>query len=327
MSKKANPTMIGLFILGGLALGVAGIFLFSSTRWFTRTSHCILYFDGSLAGLNPGAPVKYRGVTVGSVRKVMIRFNQATNDYQMPVLIEVREDLVRDRLGDPLEFNLREFFQRGLEQGLRGSLQSESLVTGLLYLELERRPEVKAVYHQLKPIYTEIPTMPTDVQQLFNKLARLDFQGITDKLSAILDKLDADLSQIHVREISQGLTNILASVNQLVKSPSITNSLTSVQRTVDEFGALSAKIRGRVDPLADDVSATLKQTQQTLAELREGVQDLRDAVAPDASLRQALTQALQQIGDAARSLAVLSDFLTRNPNALLTGRKRPEPSK
>ena len=58
MSKKINPTSIGLFIVIGVALGVSGVLLFSSFKLFSRTRDLILYFDDSLNGLNEGAPVK-----------------------------------------------------------------------------------------------------------------------------------------------------------------------------------------------------------------------------------------------------------------------------
>src|SRR5580765_7049217 len=103
MSKKANPTYIGLFIVAGLALGVCALVIFSSSRLFTRTREFILYFSDSLNGLNEGAPVKYRGVTIGSVKKVMIHYNQATNDYAMPVLIELQENLLRERMAEQAE--------------------------------------------------------------------------------------------------------------------------------------------------------------------------------------------------------------------------------
>ena len=103
MSKKINTTSIGLFIVTGLALGVIGLLLFSSSKLFTKTRDVIVYFDDSLNGLNEGAPVKYRGVTIGSVKRVMVRYNQATNDYAMPVILELQEELLRERLGEPAE--------------------------------------------------------------------------------------------------------------------------------------------------------------------------------------------------------------------------------
>ena len=100
MSKKINTTSIGLFIVTGLALGVTGLLLFSSSKMFSKTRDLIVYFDESLNGLHEGAPVKFRGVTVGSVKRVMAQFNQATNDNAMPVIIEIEDQLVRQRLGD-----------------------------------------------------------------------------------------------------------------------------------------------------------------------------------------------------------------------------------
>src|SRR5512136_2942614 len=137
MSQKPNPTSIGLFIVIGSALGVTGLLLFSSSKLFTQTRECIVYFNESLNGLNDGAPVKYRGVTVGSVKCVMVRFNQATNDYAMPVIIEIQEKLLRERLGDASPELLTERMTgERIKAGLRASLQTESLVTGVLYVDV-----------------------------------------------------------------------------------------------------------------------------------------------------------------------------------------------
>ena len=68
MSKKVNTTAIGLFIVTGVTLGVAGLLIFSSSKFFSKTREIIVYFDDSLNGLNEGAPVKFRGVTIGTLR-------------------------------------------------------------------------------------------------------------------------------------------------------------------------------------------------------------------------------------------------------------------
>ena len=134
MSQKPNPVSIGLFIVIGVALGVTGLLLFSSSKLFTKTLDCVIYFDQSLNGLNVGAPVKIRGVTIGSVKRVMVRFNQATNDYAMPVIIELEEKLINERLGEPLtaftgtslEERVKQWHARvfaGREPGHRGPLR------------------------------------------------------------------------------------------------------------------------------------------------------------------------------------------------------------
>ncbi len=97
MSKKANPTTIGLFFVAGLVLSVAGLLIFSSRSLFHPQQKSILYFNTSLKGLNPGAPVKIRGVTVGSVVEILIRHNQATNDFSMPVIIAIDKKLAQTK--------------------------------------------------------------------------------------------------------------------------------------------------------------------------------------------------------------------------------------
>ena len=95
MSKKANPTFVGIFIVLGLALGIVGLIVFSSGKLFSKQHRFILYFNASLKGLNPGAPVKLRGVTIGSVVEVLIAHNQKTNDFAMPVIIEISQNLLQ----------------------------------------------------------------------------------------------------------------------------------------------------------------------------------------------------------------------------------------
>src|SRR5262247_3118194 len=95
MSKKANPTSIGLFLICGLALTVAAVLAFTSRSAFHPRQKEILYFSTSLKGLNPGAPVKFRGVTIGSVVEVLIRHNQSNEDFSMPVIITIDKKVVQ----------------------------------------------------------------------------------------------------------------------------------------------------------------------------------------------------------------------------------------
>jgi hypothetical protein len=87
---------------------------------------------------------------------------------------------------------------------------------------------------------------------------------------------------------------------------------------------LVRRIDGRVDPLADGVTNTLYDAQKTLAGLRVAIRHVSDMLDPDAPLRPDLTQALEELSSAGRSVADLADFLKRNPQVLLTGRKQPK---
>jgi paraquat-inducible protein B len=187
MSKKANPTAIGLFIVIGAALGVAGLLLFSSSKFFSETRDCILYFNDSLNGLNKGAPVKLRGVKIGVVKRVMVRFDQATNDFSMPVIITLDERLIKERMGEPIEVFSETYLAERIKQGLRASLQAESLVTGVLYVDMRSYPDAPPpVFHQVEKRYPEIPTEPTQIQQFFNNLSSLDIKRIETNLNGLI---------------------------------------------------------------------------------------------------------------------------------------------
>ena len=310
----------------GLALGVGGIILFSSWKLFVKHERYILYFDASVKGLSPGAPVRFRGVTVGSVIETLIHHNQAASDTHMPVIIEVSESLVRKKTDQTIDLSDEAAFKEMIKQGMRGVLQSQSLVTGVLYVELDILPNAPLPkFHQVKKEYKEIPTVPTKIQALIEKLADLDFNKALDQLTFTLAKVDTSLDELNVAEISNGLTNLLASMNHLVRSSDLTNSLASLHRTLDEYRLLSEKVRARIDPLADSADGTLKEAQATLVELRQSLQNVRDLLAPQATLRRDLAVMMDEVAEAARSIGALADFLNRNPNALLSGRKRPGP--
>jgi len=325
MSKKANPTAIGLFLVVGLALGVAGLLVFSSRSLFHPQQKGILYFNASLKGLNPGAPVKFRGVTIGSVIEILIRHNQASNDFAMPVVIAIDRKLAQSKSDELLEIGSQSHLDQLIRQGLRGRLDAESLLTGVLYVGLDIVPNAAPpVFHQLKPEYHEIPTVPTDVQQLLANIARLDLRGISEKLDGLLTRLDTSLGQLNVAQINAGVTNLLGAANHLLASPDFTNTVAALHQTVDQAGGLLKRIDGLVDPLASSITNTLSDARTTLAELRVGVRNVSDLLGPDSALRPELIQALEELRRAGNAVADLAEFLERNPNALLTGKKRPK---
>ena len=324
MSQKPNPTSIGLFIVIGVTLGVIGLLLFSSSKMFSRTREIVIYFNDSLNGLKEGAPVKYRGVTIGSVKRVMIFWNQVTNDYAMPVLIELQEDLVKQRVGEPLDVFTDKSLEARIKQGMRASLQAESLVTGVLYIETRINPDAApAVFHQLKPIYKEMPSEPTQVQAMMENLASLDIKGISTNINNLIVRLDAVVQNMRMGEITMGVTNTLASVNRLLASPDITNSLASAKTALDQYRALGEKLNARLDPLTESITNSLGEANRTLAQLRGTADNLRIALRPDSPLQHNLEQLLQQLAGTAESVSALMEFLRQHPNALIAGREVP----
>jgi len=240
-------------------------------------------------------------------------------------VISIDEKLAQSLSDEMLEIGSQAKVKQLISHGLRGRLDTESLVTGVLYVGLDIVPNAPPpVFHQLEPEYHEIPTLPSDVQQLLANLAEFDIRGISEKLNQLLTRLDASLSQLNVAEINAGVTNLLGAANRVITTPELTNAITSFRQTMDQADVLLKRIDGRVDPLVDSVTNTLSDARKTLVDLRADIRNVNDLLGPDSSLRPDLKQALEELSNVGRAVADLAEFLERNPTALLTGKRRPK---
>src|SRR5260221_8187589 len=148
MGKKINPTLIGLFVVGAIAVAVGGVIVFGSGQYFKHTEKFVMFFPGSVNGLSIGAPVKFKGVDIGSVtdiRLVMHRDQDVDQQLTIPVYVEtnpskISVDGTRLEMTDPKNLALL------IEHGLRAQLQSQSLVTGMLFVQIDFFPETEVTY-------------------------------------------------------------------------------------------------------------------------------------------------------------------------------------
>jgi paraquat-inducible protein B len=264
-------------------------------------------------------------VLVGRVVEILIRHNQASNDFSMPVIIAIDKKMAQAKSDEMLRIGDQTNLDGLISQGFRARLDSESLVTGVLYVSLDIVPEApKPIFHQLTNEYLELPTVGSAVQQLLADVSHLDLRGLSEKLSRLAVHLDDSLSQLQLAHINAGVTNLLASANDLVKSPDLTNSFANLRQALSQADSLLKRIDARVDPLADSVTNTLADAQKTFAGLRVAVRNVAELVSPDSAVPPDLKQALEEFSNACRAVAELADFLERNPNTLLTGRKQPK---
>jgi paraquat-inducible protein B len=109
-------------VLGALALAVVAITVFGSGRLFRDTYPFVCYFQGGVHGLNPGAAVKFKGVEVGAVERILLRFEQTAGDVSIPVIVELDAEKM-ERAGLEPE-SVPETIRAAIEQGLRARLES-----------------------------------------------------------------------------------------------------------------------------------------------------------------------------------------------------------
>jgi paraquat-inducible protein B len=314
MSRKANPTLIGAFVVGAVALSVLAVVALGAGRYFHKTYEFVLYFSGSVNGLRAGAPVKFRGVEVGSVKDIRLQLDSSLEVGRIPVIVELDPAKITSRgftssiLSDP------RVFRDAIDRGLRGQLQLESFVTGVLYVALDLFPNTAADLVQQpgsgKYRYWEIPTEPASMEQargavsrILAKLAETDFESLVDSV-----------------------TRAVAAINQLVSSGELRAAIRSSAHVTHQLGdaatsisRLATKLDGQVDSLAADVHLTATEARGAITRVDEVI-SRTDATINDSPMLYQLARTLQEVSAAARSLRLLTSYLERNPRALLTGR-------
>ena len=139
--KRPSATLIGIFVLGALALIVAAILFFGSGAVFKQRFTAVSYFPGSVAGLQIGAPVTFRGVRVGQVKSIGIRIDPDPTHS----IVQVNMELVPEAVQGHGNSGTQEALPALVERGLTAQLVLQSLVTGMLQVDLDFRPGAKAL--------------------------------------------------------------------------------------------------------------------------------------------------------------------------------------
>ena len=189
MKRKANPTLIGTFVVAGIALIAIAIITLAGSNYFTRKERTVMYFSGSVYGLQVGAPVVFRGVRVGSVESIEVSYDRSADAFSIPVVAVLDSDAVRGLDGKHSDADEAELALPALvERGLSAQLSMQSLLTGLLYVDLDLRPERPGDLRGTYLDMTEIPTTATAIQALKNQLEGMDFRKIAEDLSAIAQR-------------------------------------------------------------------------------------------------------------------------------------------
>ena len=329
MNKKISPTLIGAFVVGTASLLVVAVIALGSGRLFRQTREFVLYFDNSVNGLRVGAPVKVKGVEIGSVKDIRLQLEASQEVNKIPVIIEIDLEKLTSRGATAVVAENSESFREAIiKRGLRGQLLIESLVTGLLYVGLDFFPDTPIRLVQQPGghyQYPEIPTTPTSLElaqdavtQLINKIQEIDFKGVAKSL---LDTVEG--------------------VKQLVSSPALKASLASLQQTIPKIdeafvsiqklsvnldgkiGGLTGKLEQTSEATREAMQAaaiTLKQTDGALKAAEAALINVNGVVDQDSPTFYELRRSLREVSSAARSLRLLSNSIERNPRALIFGK-------
>lgn len=321
MSRRANPTVIGGFVLGGAALAVIAAVVFGSGRLFRDTRTFISFFNGSVAGLDVGAPVRFRGIQVGSVTDVLLDLpgvERDGRDLRIAVVYDLDRDLVEARgatvrLDDPFDINAL------IELGVRAELATESLVTGRKYIALDLDPDDPVLLEGLPGApYPEIPTVTTGFERIEEEAYRLIAQLSAVRLDTLVTVATEAFSQIGELAGSSNLQTVMAQ---------LPGTVDRLNTTIVDFQGLLARVDSSLTPMAEGVqrtteqaTATLQQLDSTLVNVGVVMDGVEGVLEPESPLFVQFERAMIDLSDASRALRDLADYLERNPSALIRGR-------
>lgn len=328
MNKKVSPTLIGGFVVGALALVVITVLMFGSGKLFRKTKEFILYFDSTVNGLRVGAPVKFRGVEIGSVKDILLQLDKDIKVGRIPVIIEVDLEKVTSRGGTGGILRDPKMFKAAIDEGIRGQLRTESMVTGVLYIGIDIFQGSPARFVQApgeRHKYQEIPTVPTELQRVE--------ETVTEVLAA--------LQAIDLKGLAHSVTETVNGVNRLVASPELKSTLRSLEHTMPKVDEAIASIRqvavtldGNVKSLSDNLEKTstearqvftqtavaVKHAEEAMREVETTMASVRAVIDPDSPTFYDLTRTLKEVSAAAHSLRSLANYVERNPRALIFGK-------
>jgi paraquat-inducible protein B len=356
MSKPVNKTMIGLFVVGALALVVVAIGVLGSGKFFEKRYKYYMVFEGSVKGLNVGAPVVFRGVKIGSVSAIHMHFNYATK--ALTVLVYAEFDQAQVETSNISEADARLVREEGqyamirefIARGLRAQLEMQSIVTGQLQVALDFYPDKPAVYTGIDKTVQEIPTIPTPLQQLAKKLESLPIDEIVNKLGLALDgitklvqspelkesiaNLNTALKDVQtlarnvdtqVKPLTARLSETLGDAQKLIKNADtqVASVGTNLNETLGDGRKLIRNMDNSVESIKANLQGTLTTATSALKQAETLIQELAATASQDSSLMYRLDETLGEVGKAARSLRILTDYLERHPEALLSGKGEP----
>jgi paraquat-inducible protein B len=322
---SARPGIVGAFILGAMGLAAAGTLFFGGTRVFTRTLHAVAFFSESVAGLEVGAPVTFHGVRIGLVKKVTLEFSTATMSARIPVVMEFQPEQITWEGGRRLTEDRTEF-ERLIRAGLRARLQMQSFVTGQLRVDLELDPETPARLTGASPDLPEIPTVPSELGQLWAQLTKLRLQDLADSAQGAFASLDRVLKHIDLvlDPLVSNANDALVTARQTFRTgdDAIARLKDEASTALRDLDALLVDARNQVGPRGTELSRTLNSADRAARQAEALLASLNGAAQPRSQLRGNLEAAIRDLAAAAGSLRDFASTIERNPNALLLGRGR-----
>jgi paraquat-inducible protein B len=330
MSRRANPKLVGAFVLTAIALLVGAALVFGSFTLFETTRKFVVFFQGSVDGLTQGSAVLFRGVPLGRVIDVGIRYDPADSTFEIPVIIEIRPGVIA-RFSPPTTPNT-ELIKQLIDNGLRARLESASLVTGQQVVQLNFFPGTPIKLEQTDLPYPQLPTVPSPTQQLMSSIdtAAQDLPSLIIKAAALLDRGQTLFSPENETAIHSLLEDAASAMKKLdAAATNLDPLLGGAGNTVASAGQLTKHLDGVVQDNREDIRAALRNFREATLSANKLIDQLNQIAAEDRRpIRQFTEGSLPDLAaliiDARTTVnkaTTVLDSIERNPTRFLFGNR------
>ena len=324
---KASPAAVGGFVLGGLTLAVLAILFFGGMRLFTPALRAVVFFPTSVAGLTVGSPVTFRGVQVGSVKKIALRLNVTDRSSVIPTFLELDSERISWDDAGTAETEKDPGIPRLVRAGLRAALSSPNLVTGQLQIDLNFLPDTPTPPRGPALGVPEIPSVPSALQNLKDKLTDLPLRELVDEVRATLAGIQAATGAFagqavpladSARQTAEAAREAMRATTEAVRALS-----GDAKRTLAHIDALAIDGRKQVLLMGQEARALLATAQRATHSAETLMTSLSAMAAPQSPERGDLDAALRDLAASASSLRDFTRDLERSPVRALKGRSSP----
>ena len=326
MKNNLNPVAIGMFVLGAAIIAVVTVMIFGAAKFFARTEKFVSYFSESVNGLDVGAPLKYKGVQIGKVEAIRIISDKNIKESSVAVIYSIDIDMLKRKAGDIFE-DYDKWIDAQIADGMRAKLNYQSIVTGMLYVELdffaEKGDSFQLRYGGIR--FKEIPSAKSGLAELAKSLERtiedmskIKFSEIGENTNRALISINKKLDALDMKALNDSSLKTLADIDNLVTDPKLRNAVANLD-------ALLAESRVVLADLKTDFHALGESAKVTFSNFDSVLKNVDTMVAPQSPLRFELAILLRSLNESVNSLSNFTDYLQRNPSSLLTGKARTTP--
>lgn len=295
-----NAKLIGAFMLGAIALIITVFLVFGGGNFFKNKVKYAIFFRGSVDGLNTGAPVKIRGVQIGSVTDINPIMHE-NGDFMVEVIIETVGGTIRQAMSDGLLDKRLNAVDTMIAHGLRAQLQSQSFIVAQKMIIIDYFPGTDIVFAHLNKEFKELPSIPTKGEELEQSM----------------QKVAKDIGEIPFTKISNSLLSTFNGIDTFIRRTNIQPALDNISKSAGAISVLAMHLDTIGTVMSRGINSTTFAATSSLKHVDDLIQRLENLSIENQYL---IKENLEQLSSATRSMKSLMNYLQQHPSDILYGK-------